>query len=55
MDTSQQPLEYSRGLKETRYIMDAYVGAVFFAGGYQALFNWINALVQARPAQPAAA
>ena len=30
--------------QETRYLMDAYVGAVFVGGGYQAVLNWIAAL-----------
>ncbi|EJF59502.1 hypothetical protein DICSQDRAFT_171904 [Dichomitus squalens LYAD-421 SS1] len=38
--------------EETRYIMDAYVGAVFVAGGYLTLYNWIESMVQALPADP---
>ncbi|KAI0801049.1 hypothetical protein C8Q74DRAFT_1214781 [Fomes fomentarius] len=31
--------------EETRYLMDAYVGAVYAGGGFQAVMNWIAALV----------
>ncbi|KAI1794393.1 hypothetical protein LXA43DRAFT_138188 [Ganoderma leucocontextum] len=31
---------------ETRYIMDAYVGAVFLSNGFVAVTNWIGALVE---------
>ncbi|KAM5544373.1 hypothetical protein V8D89_002033, partial [Ganoderma adspersum] len=30
--------------EETRYLMDAYIGAVFVGGGYRAVLNWIAAL-----------
>ncbi|KAI0762972.1 hypothetical protein C8Q74DRAFT_1206839 [Fomes fomentarius] len=30
---------------ETRYLMDAYVGAVYVGGGFQAVTTWIAALV----------
>ncbi|KAI1794390.1 hypothetical protein LXA43DRAFT_1091909 [Ganoderma leucocontextum] len=31
--------------EETRYLMDAYVGAVFVRNGYWAVLDWITALV----------
>ncbi|PIL31732.1 hypothetical protein GSI_06436 [Ganoderma sinense ZZ0214-1] len=39
--------------KETRYLMDAYVGAVFVGGGYRAVLDWIAALVDPSAASPA--
>ena len=34
----------STGNQETRYIMDAYVGAVFVGQGFAAVLNWVGAL-----------
>ena len=39
--------------QETRYLMDAYVGAVLVGGGFQAVLNWVTALVDPSAAQPA--
>ncbi|TBU63727.1 hypothetical protein BD310DRAFT_973340 [Dichomitus squalens] len=39
--------------EETRYLMDAYVGAVLVGEGFQAVLNWITALVDPSAAQPA--
>ncbi|RPD57039.1 hypothetical protein L227DRAFT_507228 [Lentinus tigrinus ALCF2SS1-6] len=36
--------------KETRYIMDAYVGAVYVGGGFAAVMNWISRLVDPQAA-----
>ncbi|RPD53844.1 hypothetical protein L226DRAFT_540327 [Lentinus tigrinus ALCF2SS1-7] len=35
--------------KETRYIMDAYVGAVFLGRGFEAVMRWVQGLVDAEP------
>ena len=34
--------------QETRYLMDAYVGAVYVGGGFAAVLSWITALVYHR-------
>ncbi|KAI0756773.1 hypothetical protein C8Q80DRAFT_1264791 [Daedaleopsis nitida] len=42
-----------RDPKETRLVMDAYVGAVFVGGGFQAVMSWIAALVDPSAKSPA--
>lgn len=37
----------------TRYLMEAYVGAVFVGGGYRAVLDWIAALVDPNAVPPA--
>ncbi|TBU21593.1 hypothetical protein BD311DRAFT_743509 [Dichomitus squalens] len=42
-----------RAPEETRYLVDAYVGAVLIGEGFQAVLNWITALVDPSAAQSA--
>ncbi|KAI0748781.1 hypothetical protein C8Q80DRAFT_1104148 [Daedaleopsis nitida] len=42
-----------RDPKETRHLMDAYVGAVFVGGGFKAVLRWIAALVDSSTKTPA--